>query len=366
MANESISAALFHREVAPPGSLRFRLGLLLHGCRIEIRTGSRALAEKLAYYYKGQMWNGSLFDMCIDVVDGPALTPPCDFRPVEPAPGKKLKEELCDVADGRFVRKSRTGMLFAFGDDFAVACGPSLKNEPQVVNFINARFMAWLACQGYMVFHAAGVAAGGRGLALAGRSGMGKSSLALRMLSRGANFVSNDRLLLRRTGPCLEMVGVPKMPRINPGTLVSNPQLHSLATYERREAYRAIPPEELWNLEEKYDAMIDECYGAGRQSPSAEAVGLVILNWRRSDDPLQISRTDFRQREELLPTFQKQLGVFAGAEVDRLAAAAPKYEDYCRTLADCPLFEVQGGVDFDRAAEACMNYLVSGSMPGVS
>lgn len=49
--------------------------------------------------------------------------------------------------------------------------------------------------------HATCVAIGGRGVLLAGRSGSGKSDLALRLIDRGAELVSDDAtLVVRRDG----------------------------------------------------------------------------------------------------------------------------------------------------------------------
>lgn len=51
--------------------------------------------------------------------------------------------------------------------------------------------------------HASCVSIWGRGLLIGGRSGLGKSDLALRLLDRGALLVSDDYTLLRRTGTAL-------------------------------------------------------------------------------------------------------------------------------------------------------------------
>ncbi|HEU0098457.1 MAG TPA: HPr kinase/phosphatase C-terminal domain-containing protein [Allosphingosinicella sp.] len=48
--------------------------------------------------------------------------------------------------------------------------------------------------------HASCVAIGGRAVLLAGRSGAGKSDLALRLIDRGARLVSDDYTELRRAG----------------------------------------------------------------------------------------------------------------------------------------------------------------------
>jgi serine kinase of HPr protein (carbohydrate metabolism regulator) len=48
--------------------------------------------------------------------------------------------------------------------------------------------------------HASCVALNGRAILIAGRSGAGKSDLALRLIDRGARLVSDDYTILRRMG----------------------------------------------------------------------------------------------------------------------------------------------------------------------
>ena len=51
--------------------------------------------------------------------------------------------------------------------------------------------------------HASCVTIGGRGVLLAGPSGSGKSDLALRLIDRGAQLISDDYSLLQRAGAAL-------------------------------------------------------------------------------------------------------------------------------------------------------------------
>ena len=50
------------------------------------------------------------------------------------------------------------------------------------------------------MLHATTVALGGRAVILAGRSGSGKSDLALRLLDRGFILVSDDQTMVRKSG----------------------------------------------------------------------------------------------------------------------------------------------------------------------
>ena len=47
-----------------------------------------------------------------------------------------------------------------------------------------------------LILHATAVAVAGRGLLIRGASGSGKSGLALEMMARGAQLVSDDRVIV--------------------------------------------------------------------------------------------------------------------------------------------------------------------------
>ena len=183
------------------GSLMLDLG----GPIILVRSNSRPLIKALTEYFTGFIAkNANRADVVVTAYERPELDLSIEHTVKSPEPGKtKIKEEYADLADGRVVRKRLTGMVFAFGGGRHIAVGHCLANSNQVVNFINNRLIQLDLDRGALLAHAAGVNREGRGLALAGFSGMGKSTLALHLLSRGMNFVSNDRLLLFATAlPC--------------------------------------------------------------------------------------------------------------------------------------------------------------------
>ncbi len=334
-----------------------------HVTRVE--SNSKALLDKLHRYFRDFLASGVIPPAPQTVVTALEAPPPAPedldlvFAAKQPDPGKtKIKEEYVNLPHGRAVRKRLTGMLFVFGGGRHMAVGPCLANDNQVVNFINNRFIEWILDQGALLFHAAGVArhGGDAGLALAGFSGMGKSTLALHIMRLDADFVSNDRLMVRRDAQQLTMYGVAKMPRINPGTVLNNPNLASVAPAEELERFRALPIAELWALEHKYDAFIDECFGPGRFRLKASMAGLVLLNWRRDDSaPLAMRRVDLAARRDLMPAFMKSVGLFydPDKEID------PDFSEdaYLELLADCPVYEVSGAVDFAAAAQACRDLL---------
>lgn len=333
-------------------------------CRIRVRSNSAALLGELDGYFGAFVAPPG--EAAIDIAAVEAQSPhiPLDLVEKTPDPGKeKIKEEYAELPGGRLVRKKLTGMVFLFGDGLNLAVGPCAANPNQVVNFINNRYIEHKLHQDCLLGHSAAVAlvsgARMRGLALAGFSGAGKSTLAMHVMSRGAAFVSNDRLLTSSGDTGLRMYGVAKLPRINPGTALNNPDLAEVVPVEDRERFLGLDGEELWGLEHKYDVFLDKCFGEGRFVLSAPMHGLLVLNWRKNGGETRIGFVKAAERPDLLPAFMKPAGLFClpkngGQWRD------PGLAEYIGQLSRCDLIEVSGGVDFARAADFCMEYLLHG------
>lgn len=339
------------REALPATT---RLFLRFGHCTVEVETSHESIAEALMRYFSPFVSGAGSAEILISVHEAPEYGLPVDFIPKPLEPGKaKIKEEFFDLSDGRIVRKRLTGMLFVFGDGENVAIGPCLENLNQVVNFINNRYIEWILCRGCLLGHAAGVVLGGQGLALAGFSGAGKSTLALHLMNQGATFVSNDRLMIETHKNGLLMHGVAKMPRINPGTALNNPYLRKIMSAEEQARFANMAADDLWELEHKYDALIDDCYGPNRFVLRAVMNGLVLLNWSRQGGATKVTPVDLAERRDLLPAFMKSVGLFFRPSQD-CAIPSPSEDAYIAFLSRCRVVEISGGVDFAAASEACL------------
>lgn len=391
------------REPAPYG-----LTLRLEELTLGVRTNSAAIAEDLRRYFAPFVCpETGAPDLPFLFLDGPAEAPLVELAVRPHLPGKRPdKERFADLPGeagglaggpgGRLVRKQATGMLFAFGRhagrDVNIALGPCAKNRNQLVNFLCARYMERRVAAGWLLGHAAGVAQppelGGKSLALCGFAGMGKSTLALHLVARGCDFLSNDRVLVEpRPGLAPVLHGIPKHPRLNPGTALGNPELapHLARALPDalRSAYAGLPLADLYAVEDKYDAFIGDCFGyaaaqdngtlplnrakpAKRPKPTktdtrerfrlaAPLAGLVVLNWRHGAGPVQPRRVELAQRPDLLEALRKPPGVFylPGALATARLTAAESLE----TLSGVPVLELAGGSDFAAGTQACLGFL---------
>ena len=358
------------------------------GLSVHVESNSPALLERLASYFQPFLrdWTPTPHEprngLVVTALETPTPHVDVDYRDWPRDPGKlHLKERIADLPGGRVVHKVRTGMHFLVGGSMRLAMGPCLANANQVVNFIVTQYIENSLHRGWQLCHAAGVGVGAHGLALAGLAGAGKSTLALHLMGRGLAFVSNDRLLVhagpepaalagvdRVLQPGPERVlqaGVPKLPRINPGTALHQPQLHAVLPAARRQELQQLDPNSLWTLEEKYDVDLDAAFGPGRLLQRTLLAGLVVLTWRRGTaSPPRVQQTSLTDRPELLAAIVKSPGPFhVDARGSALAPLTPDAAAYLRHLARVPVFEISGGVDFERAANICVELLQARATP---
>ncbi len=329
------------------------LTLQANGCELSIRSNSQALLERLGKYFAHLPATSSQQQLEIIVVERPAIDTGLPFIDWRREPGKQgRKDAYLDLSDGRLLLKVRTGMLFLQSEKRRIAAGPCLANDNQVINFINSQLMNHLQQNGWLICHAAALGKEHHAVALAGFSGNGKSTLMLHLMEKpDYRYLTNDRLFLQKSDPLPWTVGIPKLPRINPGTLIGNPRLHALLQPERRKILGQLPQHELWALEEKHDVDIATLFGKDRINTSAPLPlrSLLILNWRLSDDePIRLRRIDLTQRTDLLPAIMKTPGPFyqnSEGRFQRDDDALPEQE-YASMLSRVAVFEVSGGIDF--------------------
>lgn len=324
---------------------------------LSVRTNSNAVADRLADYFR--YWTigpDSVPDVEILALEADEPELPLPFIDWVRDPGKTgRKDAFADLADGRAVRKVRTGMQYLLGRDVRLIFGPCIRHDNQVINFVIAQYITRVMHAGLALCHAAGIVYRGRGLAVAGISGAGKSTLALHLLRKGARFTSNDRLLIGQRDGVPFMAGVPKQPRINPGTALSIPELGSILSPERQKELRALERGVLWELEEKYDADVGRIFRDDVWCLQNPASAFLILTWHwDANEATDFCRADLAQRPDLLAAITKPPGPFyePAGEPPRGVYRMSDVE-YLACLRGLDIYEAKGKVDFDAAVEFC-------------
>ncbi|WP_299816022.1 HprK-related kinase B [uncultured Roseibium sp.] len=327
--------------------------LTVGGFVVEVRCVSETLLAELLRYFQHVISVPCKPDMTVHVL-GPAELPfMVDYTDWTRDPGKTTgrKDAVCDLENGRLVSKVRTGVNFLQATEWAIAFGPTETNPNQVINFINTQILNHFQREGWAVCHAAAVRTAHKGLAISGLSGGGKSTTMLRLMEiAGTQYVTNDRLLVRNSGNRTDALGIPKLPRINPGTIVTNARLTGLIDEEREEELRNMEPDELWHVEEKYDLFIEDIYGPGRIAHETGLTDFWVLNWSHdSDEATSVKKVDLKDRADLLSAIMKSPGPFYQlpdgsfwcnrSPVDTAA--------YLHALAGIQVWEVSGQIDFD-------------------
>lgn len=318
--------------------------------RIAVRCDT-PMATDLSHHLADALSGPGPVDATVDVLEGQSLSPEPEWTDWAREPGKTgRKDAYHDLEDGRLVHKIRTGMTFLQAPDAQVAFGPCQRYPNQVINFINTQILNILKRGGWEICHAAAVTDGTTGLAIAGLSGGGKSTAILRLMDLDTpSFVTNDRLMVRAGGKGTEGIGIPKNPRINPGTILHNPRLAPMLAFERRQELAALDREDLWQLEEKHDLFVSDIYGPGRVRFDMPLTEFWVLNWNRdSSEPTGLRDAVLSERPDLLgaimksagPFYQKPSGVFLKDD-EPLEPAG-----YLKALEGVRIREVTGAIDF--------------------
>jgi len=357
---DSIATALSQNQTLVAETLHLKIG----HCRLDLRSNSSELITKLQHYFSSCEVIGDQGVAQINIIaiesESPALD--IDFIDWKREPGKAgRKDEYCDLDGARVVRKVRTGMVFLQSQETIMAAGPCVQYDNQVINFINSQYMNWLQQQDWLICHASGLVLQDKGLAIAGFSGGGKSTLMLNFMNDpSVTYMTNDRLFIGQSEGKIEMSGIPKLPRINPGTIIGNPVLHPLMSQEDLATYQAMEKEKLWDIEEKYDVSIQDIYGEQRIQNNAFLNTFVILNWQRgSEEPVALTQVDISQRRDLLKAIMKSSGPFYQNKAGVFETDTFDFDEdaYLSLLANVNVYEAHGQIDFQQLTKLCIDVL---------
>ncbi|MBE0471842.1 MAG: HprK-related kinase B [Methyloprofundus sp.] len=343
---QAVSAQLIQNYTLLERTLFLQCG----GCVIQLQSNCSPLLDQLAHYFRHISITPTTVDIRVIAIDCPNPVLAYRFQDWPREAGKKgRKDVFYDLEGGRLIGKFRTGMVFLQSATHRIVAGPCLTNSNQVINFINNQHMNWLQQQHWLICHAAGVVYNNKAYAIAAFSGGGKSTFMLCLMdNENIHFLSNDRLFIRDKNG-VEAEGIAKLPRINPGTIVTNPRLQGLISQKSREQLLKLPRQQLWDLEQKYDIDIESIYGQGRIANAKPLEAFIVLNWQHnSQQDCQVTEVELNERRDLLAPIMKSSGSFYQDQTGHFLTQnrALNEQNYLSILAKVKTYEVSGKVDF--------------------
>jgi HprK-related kinase B len=307
------------------------------GVALSVHTNDPRVAAGLAQYFgpfKSEVAPGDALP--VYVLQGTPLFDSDRLNDVvRRDPGRSIKEAFYDVPGGRIVVKRRTGVVVYVAEPEHAVIGDIVRNLHQAANVVSMVFAKAMLRRGYIMLHASAALGEEGGVAFAAQSGAGKSTMALALVEEGYRFVTNDRLLVRLHNGQVEMVGVPKIPRVNPGTLLRLSRLTSLLPQEDRRRYERMSPDALWTTEEKRDVEVDRIFGPGTFQLTGRLRIIYILSWRLGEAGWEVRPLDPAACGVALRRMVKQVGVqdlqpslpaATEAALDAIAGAIPVSE----------------------------------------
>lgn len=332
------------RDAPPPVSATLRLDF--GGYRIDVEANGLRLAGRLqTYFHRDLAKRPGAPDARLSAVVG---TPAYDAAKMKvwtrpTAPNRTPKESCYDDRGVRRILKNRTGVLITMGGGDISITGALEQYANQVVNLIGTMYGLSLLDQGYVMVHASAVVErgeGGKAVVFLGNSGSGKSSLALQVIERGGfDYLSNDRVFLRAAKGEVRASGMPKKPRVNPGTLLASASLSRLVPGPRRRVFEQLPREQLWALEEKTDVDVEHELGA-RWRVSAPLGRVYSLEWRPSGQGFGASDLDASGALNALLTTAKDFGPY-----DLKAGQRDPLPQFRRIAGMAPFLALSGRAD---------------------
>jgi HprK-related kinase B len=333
-------------RVLPAQSLALNFG----ACTIAVETQEDAILARLRRYFRGfaEEMDGSHRPRTrICVIE----EPPAEIDPEMIAWSEGSKETFRDVDHSRLIRKVRTGVSIIIQDDTWSSVwtmrGPVGRNFSQLVNLIGSAYGLEIMDRAGAMVHASAVSLGGsRAVAVMGQSGMGKSSVAVRLMEQGFDYISNDRVVLEPSllRPSVLAHGLPKLPRVNPGTLLSGEKTRLLLDVGSRDRYEGLSREQLWQVEDKHDLEVERVLGR-RWLLSGELSVALVLSWRHDGQGLHLQRLTADQALLELKLVRKTFGVFDLRLISRTESALAD------TVRRVPVYRVTGKADPARLAQ---------------
>lgn len=193
---------------------------------------------------------------------------------------KPARVATADIDGGRMVFRRETGVLTAIQPDGWTITGDLRAHPSEVTRALDAMLSLALVERGYLTLKGSALARDGRGIALVGGPDGARRALAVTLVGRGFQWVTEDLLLVRVASGHVEMRGLPGLLRLGPAAMLMHPALRAMLTEDERARYAGQTWRDLREIEARYDIDTVDAFGQAGIATGGVLRMIVVLRWK--------------------------------------------------------------------------------------
>lgn len=196
---------------------------------------------------------------------------------------KPARVYAANINGGRVVFHRETGVLTMIRPEGWTITGDLRAHPAEVTRGLDAMLSLALVERGYLTLKASALARAGQGLALVGGPDGARRALAVALVGRGFQWVTEDLLLVRVASGHVEMRGLPGLLRLGPAAMLAHPALRAMLANEERARYEGKTWRDLRDSETRYVVNAGEAFGPAGIATGGTLQTIVALRWRSGD-----------------------------------------------------------------------------------
>jgi HprK-related kinase B len=262
---------------------------------------------------------------------------------------KTARIAMADSDEGRVIFRRETGVLTAIQPDTWTITGDLRAYPGEVTRVLDAMLSLALVERGYLTLKGSALARDGRGVALVGGPDTARRALAVTLVGRGFQWVTEDLLLVRVAAGHVEMRGLPGLLRLGPAAMLAHPTLRAMLTEEERARYAGQTWRDLREIEARYNIDTVDAFGPAGIAAGGALRMIVALRWRggETEGPPTIAPLARADAYEALADATRSFGLY-----DLAGSVPPNFHRLQRIAETVAMHTVTGPVDLQAVADA--------------
>ncbi len=327
----------------------------IHGVPFVVRSNDAGVIEhvaRLVARYRGSMPQAATGPQQeLVAVQG---TPEFDRSGLTDVPrrsgaSKPARVAIADRDDRRLIYRHEAGVLTVIEPARWMITGDLHTYPNEVTRALDAMLALALVERGYLTLKGSALARAGQGVALVGGPDSARRALAVTLVARGFQWVTEDSLLVRVAAGHVEMRGLPGLLRLGPAAMTAHPALRAMLTDDERAQYAGQTWRNLREIDARYVVNAADAFGAGGVEEDGALRMIVALRWKGNDSSGTSAIAPLARAEayEALADTTRSYGLY---DVD--GAVPPNFHRLQRIAETVAMRAVTGPIDLATVADA--------------